>query len=232
MMILAFLVSKKPLKPFFLGLFILIFSYSGGGFLNILILIPFFLIGYIKYKGYRFKKINIFKSAIIITLISVVFIYKRDEIYNLMYPILGRIDTIFDINKHSRMFIMIMPFLWVLEGNVINALFGYGPNSYSYLSLTKFLPNGNRVHTTSNSFYSDTIFELGYVGFSVYIWMFIRLIFTSFKNIYNNKNFFISMLLSVHLAASSIYRADFMQSRFWILLFIIVKLINNGMDKQ
>lgn len=149
-----------------------------------------------------------------------------------MYPILGRIDTIFDINKHSRMFIMIMPFLWVLEGNVINALFGYGPNSYSYLSLTKFLPNGNRVHTTSNSFYSDTIFELGYVGFSVYIWMFIRLIFTSFKNIYNNKNFFISMLLSVHLAASSIYRADFMQSRFWILLFIIVKLINNGMDKQ
>lgn len=232
MMILAFLVSKKPLKPFFLGLFILIFSYSGGGFLNILILIPFFLIGYIKYKGYRFKKINIFKSAIIITLISVVFIYKRDEIYNLMYPILGRIDTIFDINKHSRMFIMIMPFLWVLEGNVINALFGYGPNSYSYLSLTKFLPNGNRVHTTSNSFYSDTIFELGYVGFSVYIWMFIRLIFTSFKNIYNNKNFFISMLLSVHLAASSIYRADFMQPRFWILLFIIVKLINNGMDKQ
>ena len=43
MMILAFLVSKKPLKPFFLGLFILIFLFRWR-ILNILILIPFSLL--------------------------------------------------------------------------------------------------------------------------------------------------------------------------------------------
>lgn len=228
LMIISFLVSKKPMRPFLIGLFVLIFSYSGGGYLNLFILIPFFIIGYLKYKGYKLQK----KHARIIAISFVVgvltVIKYKAEIYDLAYPVLGRLDTLFDINKHSRMFMIFMPFSWVLEGNIISALFGYGPKSYSYLRLTKFLPSGRSVHVTSNNLFADTVFELGYVGFVSYVAMFGRFILISFKKIYNNKSYFIAMMLSVHIVATSIYRADFMQSRFWVLIFIILKLMEEG----
>jgi len=52
----------------------------------------------------------------------------------------------------------------VMEGNIINLLFGFGPNVYEYLRLTKTLPRGDAVHVTSNNLFVDTVFELGYIG--------------------------------------------------------------------
>src|SRR5699024_4996385 len=219
LMILAFLVSKKPFRAFSLGLFVLIFSYSGGGYLNLLILILFFILGYLKYNGYKLSRRNSIFLVGLLTFVIVFIVYYHQEIYKLIYPVLGRMDTIFDIKKHGRMFMITMPFLWVLEGNIINAIFGYGPNSYNYLNLTKRRPGGSKVHATSNNLFADTVFELGYLGFMCYMWIFWRFVYKAFKNMYNNKYLFISMLLSIHLFTSSIYRADFMQPRFWVLMF-------------
>src|SRR5699024_778025 len=134
--------------------------------------------------------------------------------------------------KHGRMFMITMPFLWVLKGNIINAIFGYGPNSYNYLNLTKRRPGGSKVHATSNNLLADTVIELGYLGLVCYLWIFWRFVYRQFKDMYNNKYLLISMLLSIHLFTSSIYRADFMQPRFWVLMFIMLKLTDIGSNKQ
>lgn len=226
LIILGFLVARKPRRTFLLGLLVLVFSYSGGGYLNLFILIIFFLPGYFKYKGYRLSYRNVFSLLILSSLGIGLVAYYNKEIYRLIYPVLGRLDTIFNIRKHGRMFMIFMPFLWVLQGNIIQALFGYGPNSYNYLHLTKYLISGDQVHVTSNNLFADTVFELGYFGLLSYILIFASLIYLSWKNLHRNKPALLSFLLSVHLFTSSIYRADFMQARFWILIFIILKLID------
>lgn len=228
LIIIAFIVSKHPLMVTSLGLFVLIFSYSGGGYLNILFVICAFVVGYFKYKGYQLKGKYIIGYVISFSLIIFILINYLDQVLNLLYPVLGRLDTIFSFNEHSRMFMILMPLVWVFNNGLINAIVGFGPGSFKYLSFTESLPNGLPVHGTSNNLFADTIFELGYIGFLSYSLVFIRFILKAFGNLYNNRYYFISFILTVHLLTSSIYRADFMQPRFWIILYIIMILFRLG----
>ncbi|WP_443256639.1 O-antigen ligase family protein [Virgibacillus sp. L01] len=227
-MIIAFIVSKRPVKMMLLGLFVLIFSYSGGGYLNLIIIAPIFLLGFLKYKGYKLKRKHYAILAMMFLVITIISIYYSGQLVRLFHPVLGRLDTIFDIEESARMFMFVMPFIWVMSNSFLNALVGYGPSSYNYLQLTEYLPSGMPVHATSNNFFADTVYELGYFGFVCYVLIFCRFMIKSFKNLYNNKYYLISLVLSVHLVASSIYRADFMQPRFWIILFIIMMLFRAG----
>lgn len=223
--ILSFLLTKKPKVPVIIGLFVLIFSYSGGGYLNLFLLTFVFLVTYLKYKGYRFNRKSSFKVLLIFFAFGGVLLKYNSNLYYLVMPVIGRMESFFDLNNHVRIFMVVMPFAWAAGGNILNFLFGYGPSSYKYLNLTERLPTGQAVHVTSNNLFSDTVYEAGYLGLIMYTGLFVKLIYTPFKKVYHNKDYFFATMLSTHLFITSIYRADYMQIRFWILIFIIFKLM-------
>jgi len=228
LMILTWLLSKKPIRAFILGLFVLIFSYSGGGYLNLSILVIAYIFGHLKFKGYKVSKKQCLYFFLVSLLVLVFIAQYSNNIYEILYPVLNRTNSIFDIQKSGRMYMFIMPFIWVLRNNIINALFGYGPNSFNYLNQTETLTNGSPVHVTSNNLYSDTVFELGYIGLASYITIPMLMIKKTWGGMYRNRYYMIAYMLTVHIFLSSIYRADFMQPRFWVIIFIILKLIKQG----
>jgi len=239
-MILSFIVCKKPLIPVLLSSFVLIFSYSGGGYFNIFLIIVAWLIGYLKYKDINLiDKIKKFilnkkthKQKLFVVCMLIITIFILNQVSPLFYPFFGRFGSMFDINRSSRMFMVVMPFVWILRGSIFNIFFGFGPNSYWYLNRTETFPSGLPLHATSNNLFSDTVFELGYFGLVSYLVIFSQFWITSFKNLYKNHTYFIAFIFSIHLFVTSIYRADFMQPRFWIIFFLILKLIYlGGMDK-
>lgn len=87
------------------------------------------------------------------------------------------------------------------------------------------MPSGGPVHATSNNIFSDMVYELGYFGLTCYIALFFKMIKKAYDGIYQNRNCYVAFLFSVHLLISSMYRADFMQPRFWIIMFLILKII-------
>ncbi|MGG0716264.1 O-antigen polymerase [Robertmurraya massiliosenegalensis] len=228
LLIISFIVSKRPKIIMLISLFVLIFSYSGGGYLNLLIILPVFVLGYMKYKGYKFKRKHLGTIFLILIFLTIAVFNYYEQLLKLTSPVFGRLDSFFDINNHARMYMIVMSFIWSFDGGIVTALFGHGPSSYNYLELTQYLPNGTPVHPTSNNLFADTVYELGYVGFICYVVIFYRFIRESLKNIYDNQYFLISFILSVHLSVSSIYRADYMQPRFWIIVFIILMMLRIG----
>ncbi len=226
--LISFIVYSKPKIMPILGLILLAFTYSGGGYIDIIVILFYLIFAYFKYNAYKIKEEYIIILFMILGICGGIITFYFSNIYEIFYPVIGRFSSFFNIYEHIRMFMFLMPFLWVLEGTIFNALFGFGPGSYKFLHKTKMLPGGNPVHVTSNNLFADTVFELGYFGFISYLILFCKLLLKSYRNIYKNKNSFIAFLMTVHLFMSSIYRADFMQPRFWIVLFIIIKLINEN----
>ena len=224
--LLSIILTKKPAKAIILGLSVLLFSYSGGGYLNLFIVLFASIFSYMKYKNYYISKKHLFLSIILLFFVFLLLVNYSNIFYKIGYPVLGRLGSMFDMQKHSRMFMIIMPFYWVFRDGILNSIFGYGPGSFKFLSLIEKLPNGKSVHVTSNNLFADTVFELGYFGFMSYIAIFFIFLTKSWRGLKNNINKFCAFILSVHLLTSSIYRADFMQPRFWILVFIIIKLID------
>ncbi|WP_033542292.1 hypothetical protein [Planococcus sp. CAU13] len=228
LIIIAFIVSKKPIMIIFFGLFLIVFSYSGGGYLNTFSVSLITIIGLVKYRSFEFKRKYLSASILFLLFISAFSFIYYQQIMELLYPFIGRLSTMFDIQQHSRLFMVLMPFIWVLEGNFLQGLFGYGPSSFNFLHLTKFLPNGTNVHVTSNNLFTDTVYELGYIGLICYITIFYKLLKVSWGSLKNNKYSLYAWVLTIHLFTSSIYRGDFMQPRFWIIIYIILILLRIG----
>lgn len=64
LVLLALILKKKPFKTIILGVFLLMFSYSAGGYFNFSIVIFASIVSYIKYKNYYLNKKYFFISVI------------------------------------------------------------------------------------------------------------------------------------------------------------------------
>ena len=117
-----------------------------------------------------------------------------------------------------------MPFVWIfLEKGFFPYLFGMGTGSFKYLSNTKFFYDGRSVHGTSNNLFSDFVYECGYIGLILVIIMFFLLFKRLERNFKKNKNIYnkVNLILFFHLIVSSLYRADFLSSRFFLIISFI-----------
>lgn len=223
LMILSLLFAKKKNYQFIIALFVLIFSFSGGGYVNLFFLFLAFIWIYGKYKEIRIKK-KYLLLGVFFALIFVLSAVSNLEFMNELFsPILGRGAELYTTHS-SRNWMIVRTFTRVLEGSFLNSLFGYGPNSILFLRLTEALPNGRMFHVTTNNIFADAVFELGYFGFLMYLYFFWKLFSISLNSLKNNKYKFVGCLMTVHLFLSSMYRGDYMTSRFWIIVFIIMTL--------
>lgn len=219
-MILSWILRSK--KLLFLNFFALLFTYSGGGYVNIgiLILIYIFYPRIINLK----KRIKIIKSFVIIFIL--IFIFNFKKIFVILSPVINRFHSesnMFNIEYNIRVYMIMMPFFWILQENTISTLFGMGPGSFKYLNLIKYFKGNSLNSATSNNIFSDFVYETGYIGLFLLILMFYNLLkklnlkLKIKKNRYSRGN----ILLVFHLIISSLYRGDFFSSRFWIILIII-----------
>lgn len=212
----------KYKKIFILSLVCLLLTYSGGGYINIFILFTIYL--FCPKIISKKNQIKILFSIIIILIFLL--ITKIDVFFKVFSPVLNRFNSqtnLLDLSYNIRTYMVIMPFIWILEEyNILSTFFGMGVGGYKYLALTKYFKNRN-IHATSNNIFSDFVYETGYFGFFSLCLMFFLLFKNLFKNLKNNDNRYNkgNILLLFHLIISSLYRADFMSSRFWIILIII-----------
>ncbi len=225
-MIIGFMVFHQNIKKYFLYIFlpvafVLFFSFSSGGYFNFLLLAGILVV------VLMFSKVNvlrIFKSKgflIASVLFVLLIVIGWDYVQILTKPVFGRFETFFDINSHARLYMVIMPFVWIFDHSPLSVIFGNGPASYSFLQTSKFLPTGYRVHITSNNYFVDILFEYGFLGLILALWMFAYIAFKFLRKINEHKFYIVGLLLIIHLGISSMYRADFTSPRFWSVLIIV-----------
>lgn len=235
MMILGFLVFKRKwlyvalmLIP---GLAVLFFSFSVSAYLNIVLLIGFIVVFLLFHPKVPKKYLWYALIAAFVGLIAAI-ILKPDLIAKLLSPILGRLDTLFNPQSSSRIYMYVMPIYWLFDHSLVSALFGYGPGTFDFLANTKILPNGGNLSTSSNNMYIDLLFEHGVVGFALIVFAIIKLGFFLLKKARYNIYYFIGLLQLIHLLITSLYRADFVTPRFWALFLIIFLLVRIGEERE
>lgn len=203
--------------------FVLLFSFSSGGYVNI---IAIFVIIFLTPSLMRNKnKVKVSITVLCLTIVSLIFF--REKIFKFLYPFIGRLDKLFAL-KSGRVYSSVMPIIWIVEGSIFNILFGFGPGSYKYAALTKTLPNGKFVNETSNNLFGDLTFETGIIGLLAILFLFIYLLKISSKSFKKTRYKKTAFVLVNHLIISSMYRADFVTPRFWIVLTMIVLFIRLG----
>lgn len=221
-------VKKYVLWSFIPALFILLFSFSLGGYLNFfLVFCGFLLIIFTTQNPYKGKVLKLL--GVLIGLVIVVALINMNFILELIGPVLGRLDTVFDMQEHERLFLLLMPFLWIFQHaqTLFQVLFGMGPGSFKYLNITQYFPDDlHKVYVTSNNFYIDVLYEHGFIGFILSLILMGYFLWYFFKRRSEGRCAQVGFLITLHLSITSLYRADFTSPRFWMLFIILFILIH------
>lgn len=225
---LVLYASKKKyfLLVFIPCMFVLIFSFSVSGYANLALLIGFIVVIFFTTKLENKRKILKYTLIGLIPVV-ILMIVQWDFVLQLLQPITGRFDTLFDVHRHSRLYMLVMPIAWLFDFSWVNSIFGFGPGSYWFLAQTKFLHHQGPLSVTSNNIFIDLLFEHGVFGFLMIVTMFVYVSYRLFKIRNEHKYFLYSLILWIHLAITSMYRSDFVSPRFWaivIIIFIFVEL--------
>lgn len=223
--------KKYIIWSFLPALFILLFSFSLGGYLNFfLVFCGFLLIIFTTSNPYKGKVLK--GLAVLIGLVLVAALVNMTFILELIGPVIGRLDTVFDMQEHERLFLLLMPFIWIFQHGqtFFQVLFGMGPGSFKYLNITQYFPDDlHKVYVTSNNFYIDVLYEHGLIGFILSIVLMVYFLWFFFKRRKEGKYAQVGFLITLHLSITSLYRADFTSPRFWmmfIILFILIHLLS------
>ncbi len=154
------------------------FSFSVSGYANFALIAGVLVLLLLTAK-IKMKKSVMLYSLIGLGVLLVLAVGFWSFILELLMPVIGRFDSIFDIHQHSRLYMLVMPFVWLFDYSFVNSLFGFGPSSYDFLARTKFLYHQGALSGTSNNVFVDLLFEHGLVGFiaftSAFIWILWRL---------------------------------------------------------
>lgn len=229
-MIIGLMIYASKMRYFILifipCLFVLIFSFSVSGYANLALLIGALMVIFLTTKVENKKKILKITLLLLIP-IAIFMVVQWDFVLRMLEPITGRFDTLFDIHRHSRLYMLVMPLFWLFDFSWVNSVFGFGPGSYWFLAQTKFLHHQGPLSVTSNNIFIDLLFEHGIFGSLAIMLMFLFVAYRLFKVRNEHKYFLYSLILWIHLTITSMYRSDFVSPRFWaivIIIFIFVEL--------
>ena len=121
-----------------------------------------------------------------------------------------------------------MPFTWFSDDGPIAAIFGHGPGAFALLGEMHRLPDGGPIHVTSNNIFTDLLYEQGIVGLILIVALFAILLVIGLRGRDHSQAYLAGAVLTVHLVTTSVFRADFMAPRFWVVLLCICTLYRIG----
>jgi len=206
-----------------LGLLMVVFSLAPSGFISLFgaVIGAWFFSG-LKYFSGRmaFKKLVLSALAVVS---AVAIFFMNEEIFQYIY------SRIFDAtpDNSDRFYMVVMPYLWSLDGSLFSLLFGYGVKSYSIIGSYYILPSGEAVHATSNNIYTDIFWESGLIGLVLLLSFFIFVFVSIFKGKIGRNYSFIAFYFLFDLVLSGFFRADYASARFFIILYLIYLIVNN-----
>lgn len=199
-------------------LLICLFSFSFGGYMNLLFLAALLFI--------MMSRKNKIKYLCVGGFIFMMFMILFPDVFGNVLGIIGsrkELSSDFDPTDTSRTTMIVYPWIYLFQGNWISLLFGNGPSSFKYLHLSMKQPNGEEFHTTSNNLYTDIVYEGGLLSFFCILILFycIWRLLSNIVNRYNYREIFTAKILLFHLVITSLYRGDYVSARFISIILII-----------
>lgn len=206
-----------------LAVIVLILSFSVSGYINLVVIVFAALLLLLSNKMIS-KKIIVYSSLTLIALLSVALIAFPNMLISLFMPVLGRLEGLFDVMHHSRLYMLVFPFIWLFDYSKINSFLGFGSGSYDFLARTKFLSHQGSLSGTSNNIFVDLLFEQGVFGGLLFTAVFIGSLLYLWLKRKSHLYYGIALLLWLHLGVTSMYRSDFASPRFWLIVLIVAGL--------
>ncbi|MFS0788586.1 hypothetical protein ABC345_19640 [Shouchella sp. 1P09AA] len=225
-----FLTRKTYLVFASFAVLVLVLSFSVSGYINLAI-VGFTTFLLLVLRKNVPKKIFLYGALSAIGIALAAFTVFPQLITALFMPILGRLDGLFDVMHHSRLYMLVFPFIWLFDYSPFNTLLGFGPGSYDFLARTKFLSHQGAVSGTSNNVFVDLLFEHGLIGGLLFAVAFLVIATYLWKARNAHLYYSVAFVLWIHLGITSLYRADFASPRFWLIIVIVAGLTELARQK-
>ncbi|GIU49902.1 hypothetical protein TUM4438_34520 [Shewanella sairae] len=224
--ILASLViagKKTKLIAYGLGIFVIIFSFSGGVYINALLLVTCFgfLSLYRSLVSGRLKGQDLVFLFLVLLGLSILLSIGDILLDFLYYKFQGEAA-----GQSARSQFLSSLAMLISQSKAMELTFGHGMATMSVL--TDFgLAKEEFLFRITNNFYLDMIWEGGFLGLTCVLLFFGYLLFIGFRHYLDNKYFEAGLLLTIHMMITCLYRSEYLSSHFlWVvtLIFICYKL--------
>lgn len=220
---ILFYRGLRRISMIMLGLVMVVFSLSPSGYLTLagtVVAAVFF--SEIKYFSLNIKFVRIAGILIFATVLCVFFMLN-EQVFEYIY---SRIFYATPDNS-IRFYMIVMPYMWSIDGNLFSVLFGHGIKSYSIIGTYYNLPSGVPVHPTSNNIYTDIFWESGLIGIILLIFFYTFIFIRIFKSKIGRFFSFIAFYFFFDIVFSGVFRADYASARFFIILYLIYLITEN-----
>jgi hypothetical protein len=200
---------------------ILASTFSMSGILNISIIGLVLAVAYIHKK--RITYLSDLYPVLGLTILLTTLAISLWQAIDYLMPYYERFNAFVATGDDKRFYIIARAYDTLTNAPPHAVMFGFGPGSFTFF---KYL--ADPMEGTSNNLYVDIMLEHGFFGLLLILVMFSYLIFKTYRMIGKKFENIFGFLFVVHLAVTSMYRADYASPRFWIVLLIIYTLIKYG----
>ncbi|PJG42965.1 hypothetical protein XA39_10070 [Acinetobacter tandoii] len=217
--LIAFKRRFLKLSAFAFGAIAMLLSFSPSGYASTFFAFILAMLFFIKPNS---STIKYFSSFLIIA--PFLFFMLIAKIKNLGY-VFERLSNISEDGRFKSIYDTLIAFF---DSNIVNILFGYGVTNFRVASQYtdySFL-------MTSNNLFADVLVEMGVVGFFLMLILFFILFYNTYKSSINNYQKFLTYALFFDLLTTSMIRADYSTSRFFIMISLIFLLSKYDVYKR
>ncbi|QLE86120.1 hypothetical protein FLM48_14215 [Shewanella sp. Scap07] len=211
--------SKKKLFAYFLGGFVVVFSFSGGVYVNMMLILIIIgalslyrslVSGYLKGKDILFIILALLGLGILLSVGDILLEF-------LYYKFQGEAA-----GKSARSQFLSSLGILISQSSFLELLVGHGMATMSVLP--EFgLAKEEFLFRITNNFYLDMIWEGGFIGLACIIFFLGYLIYFGLKNYLFNKYYELGLLLSLHLSITCLYRSEYLSPHFlWVVSLIFI----------
>lgn len=220
--ILASLVivnRKAKLLAYALGVFVLIFSFSGGVYINALLLVICvgFLSLYRSLVSGRLKGQDLVFIFLVFLGFSILLSIGDILLEFLYYKFQGEAA-----GQSARSQFLTSLAILISESSITQLIFGHGMATMSVLP-DFGLAKEEFLFRITNNYYLDMVWEGGFLGLTCILLFFGYLLFIGFNHYQTNKYFEAGLLLTIHMMITCLYRSEYLSSHFlWVLTLIFI----------
>ncbi|MCR9641820.1 MULTISPECIES: hypothetical protein [Vibrio] len=220
LILITFLVrhSFSRLVLLLLSFGIVILSFSGGAYVNFVLLLGFvFVFTFLKTVLTGKTRISHFFILVIVMVLVLLLIYVGTILIEFIYYKMSTEAS----GGSSRSQFMISFVQLITESNYTQLIFGHGLGTMSVLD--EFgMKSEDYLFRITNNYILDMFWESGAIGVLMIFTFFMSLFYPCFKYGFTSVKYFLGGLLTFHLLIASTYRSEYLSTHFAWIVFLIL----------